>query len=84
LTLKDIQALLADDEAVVIVDLGQLPVSASQECIEPKQEATAASYQADLERERERAERLAELLRAKADTLAAPPRLKSCTAQVLT
>ena len=50
----------------------QLPVTASQECIEPKQEGTAASYQAALERERDRAERLmAELLRAKADTLAA-------------
>ena len=54
---------------------GQLTVTASQECIDPKQEATAASYQAALERECDRAERLkrlmAELLRAKADTLAA-------------
>src|SRR6516165_10576695 len=75
-----------DGKALVCIDLseinhnptptqspaGQLPVTASQECIEPKQEATAASYQAALERERDRAERLmAELLRAKADTLAA-------------
>jgi hypothetical protein len=51
---------------------GPLPATASQECIEPKQEGAAASYQAALERERERAERLmAELLRAKADILAA-------------
>jgi hypothetical protein len=79
-----------DGKALVYIDLseinhnptstqssaGQLPVSASQECIEPKQEATAASYQADLERERERAERLmAELLRAKADTLATRARV---------
>jgi hypothetical protein len=50
---------------------GQLPVTASQECTEPKQEGAAAGYQAALERERERAERLmAELLRAKADILA--------------
>jgi hypothetical protein len=75
-----------DGKALVCIDLseinhnptptqpsaGQLPVTASQECIEPKQEATAARYEAALERERERAERLmAELLRAKADTLAA-------------
>jgi hypothetical protein len=75
-----------DGKALVYIDLseinhnptptqsstGQLPVTASQECIEPKQEPTAARYQADLERERERAERLmSELLRAKADILAA-------------
>ena len=75
-----------DGKALVCIDLseinhnptptqpsvGQLPVTASQECIEPKQEGTSASYQAALERERDRAERLmAELLRAKADTLAA-------------
>jgi len=75
-----------DGKALVCIDLseinhnptptqspaGQLTVTASQECIDPKQEATAASYQAALERERDRAERLmAELLRAKADTLAA-------------
>jgi hypothetical protein len=40
--------------------------------IKPKLETAAASHQAELERERERAERLmAELLRAKADALAA-------------
>jgi hypothetical protein len=75
-----------DGKALVCIDLseinhnpmptqslaGHLPVTASQECIEPKQGGTAASYQATLERERDRAERLmAELLRAKADTLAA-------------
>ena len=75
-----------DGKALVSVDLseinhnptpiqslaGQLPVTASQECIEPKPEGAAASYQAALERERERAERLmAELLRAKADNLVA-------------
>jgi hypothetical protein len=51
---------------------GQLPVTASlKKRIEPRLEATAASHQAELERERERAERLmAELLRAKADALA--------------
>jgi hypothetical protein len=74
-----------DGKALVCIDLseinhnpaptqsttGQLPVTASGECIEPKQGASA-SYQAALERERERAERLmAELLRAKADILAA-------------
>jgi hypothetical protein len=78
--------MASDGKALVCIDLseinynptpsqspaGQLPVTASQECIEPKQEGAAASYQAVLERERERAERLmAELLRAKADTLAA-------------
>ena len=52
---------------------GQLPVSGSfKERIEPNLETSATSHQADLERERERAERLmAELLRAKADILAA-------------
>ena len=52
---------------------GQLPISSSlKEPIEPKLEASATSDQPDLERERERAERLmAELLRAKADLLAA-------------
>jgi hypothetical protein len=75
-----------DGKALVCIDLseinhnptpsqssaGQLPVTASQKCIKPRQEGTAASYQAALERERDRAERLmAELLRAKADTLAA-------------
>ena len=75
-----------DGKAVVSVDLseinhnlmpthssaGQLPVTASlKKRIEPRLEATAASHQAELERERERAERLmAELLRAKADALA--------------
>src|SRR5438876_9083068 len=75
-----------DGKALVYIDLseinhnptptsqssaGHLPVTASPECIEPKK-PTAARYQADLERERERAERLmAELLRAKADILAA-------------
>jgi hypothetical protein len=51
----------------------QLPITASlKKRIKPKLEATAASHQAELERERERAERLmAELLRAKADALAA-------------
>jgi hypothetical protein len=78
--------MASDGKALVCIDLseinhnptptqspaGQLPVTASQECIEPKQAGTAASYQAALERERDRAERLmAELLRAKADTLAA-------------
>jgi hypothetical protein len=43
--------------------------------IESNLEATAASHQAELERERERAERLmAELLRAKADALASRQR----------
>src|SRR5262245_22864088 len=72
-------------KALVSVDLGeinhnlmpthlsadQLPVAASlKKRIEPKLEATAA-HQAELERERERAERLmSELLRAKADALA--------------
>ena len=53
--------------------VGQLPNTGSfKECIEPKLESSATSLQADLERERERAERLmAELLRAKADILAA-------------
>src|SRR5262245_7015936 len=52
---------------------GQLPVTASlKKRIEPNLEATAAIHQAELERERERAERLmSELLRAKADALAA-------------
>src|SRR6266404_5352267 len=76
-----------DGRALVSVDLGeinhnlmpthssadQLPVTASlKKRIEPKLEATAAIRQADLERERERGERLmSELLRAKADALAA-------------
>ena len=75
-----------DGKALVCIDLseinhnpaptqspaGPLPETASQECIKPKQVGGAASYQAALERERERAERLmAELLRAKADILAA-------------
>jgi hypothetical protein len=76
-----------DGKALVSVDLGeinhnlmpthssadQLPVTASlKKRIEPKLEATAAIHQAELERERERAERLmSELLRAKADALAA-------------
>jgi hypothetical protein len=75
-----------DGKALVCIDLseinhnpmptqspaGQLPVAASQECKKPKQEGAVASYQAALERERERAERLmAELLRAKADNLVA-------------
>ena len=77
--------MASDGKALVCIDLseinhnptqspaGQLPAPASKECIEPKQqERTAGSYQAALERERDRAERLmAELLRAKADTLAA-------------
>jgi len=73
-----------DGKALVSVDLGeinhhlmpthssadQLPVTAKG--IEPRLEATAAIHQAELERERERAERLmSELLRAKADALAA-------------
>ena len=51
----------------------QLPVTASlKKRIEPKLDATPAIHQAELERERERAERLmSELLRAKADALAA-------------
>src|SRR5207245_9913150 len=50
----------------------QPPVTASlKQGIEPKLEATAATHQAELERERERAERLmSELLRAKVDALA--------------
>ena len=76
-----------DGKALVSVDLGeinqhlmpthssadQLPVTASlKKRIEPKLETATASHQAELERERERAERLiAELLRAKADALAA-------------
>ena len=75
-----------DGKALVSVDLGeinqhlmpthssdQLPVTASlKKGIEPKLEATAVIHQAELERERERAERLmSELLRAKADALAA-------------
>src|SRR5262249_39507240 len=76
-----------DGKALVSVDLGeinhnlmpthssagQLPVTASlKKRIEPNLEATAAIHQAELERERERAERLmSELLRAKADALAA-------------
>ena len=73
-----------DGKALVCIDLSEInhnptPTQSpadqrrvAQEYIEPKQEGTAASYQAALERERERAERLmAELLRAKADTLAA-------------
>src|SRR5262249_49164075 len=75
-----------DGKALVSVDLGeinrnlmpthssadQLPVTAFKKRIEPKLEATAAIYQAELGRERERAERLmSELLRAKADALAA-------------
>ena len=74
-----------DGKALVSVDLGeinhnlmpthssagQLPVTASlKKRIEPNLEATAAIHQAELERER--AERLmSELLRAKADALAA-------------
>src|SRR6266436_5952612 len=68
-----------DGKALVSVDLSEINhnlmpthVTASlKKRIEPKLEATAASHQAELERERERAERLmAELLRAKADALA--------------
>jgi hypothetical protein len=68
-----------DGKALVSVDLSEINhhlmpthVTASlKKRIEPKLEATAAGYQAELERERERAERLmAELLRAKADALA--------------
>src|ERR1700746_2182713 len=75
-----------DGKTIVSVDLGeinhnlipthssadQLPVTASlKKRIKPKLETGAASHQAELERERERAERLmAELLRAKADALA--------------
>jgi hypothetical protein len=74
-----------DGKAIVSVDLGeihrnlipthssadQLPVTASlKKRVKPKPETTPASHQAELERER--AERLmAELLRAKADALAA-------------
>ena len=64
--------MASDGKALVCIDLSeinhnptptqsptsQLPVTASQECIEPKQAGTAASYQAALERERDRAERL--------------------------
>jgi hypothetical protein len=76
-----------DGKALVSVDLGeinpnlmpthssadQLAAAASlKKRIEPKLEATAAIYQAELERERDRADRLmSELLRAKADALAA-------------
>ena len=76
-----------DGKAIVSVDLGeinhnlvpthssadQLPVTAFlKKRVKPNLETTPASHQAELERERERAERLmAELLRAKADALAA-------------
>jgi hypothetical protein len=77
-----------DGKALICIDLseinhnpaptqspaGPLPETVSQECIEPKQAGRRRQlcYQAALERERERAERLmAELLRAKADILAA-------------
>jgi hypothetical protein len=67
-----------DGKVVVSVDLSEInhnlmpTLTASlNKCIESKLEATAASHQAELERERERAERLmAELLRAKTDALA--------------
>jgi regulator of protease activity HflC (stomatin/prohibitin superfamily) len=68
-----------DGKALVSVDLSEINhplmpthVTASlKKRIESKLEATAAGHQAELERERERAERLmAELLRAKADALA--------------
>ena len=77
-----------DGKALVSVDLGeinhdlmmpthssadQLPVVPSlKKRIEPKLETAAAIHQTELERERERAERLmSELLRAKVDALAA-------------
>jgi hypothetical protein len=76
-----------DGKTIVTVDLGeinhnlipthlsadQLHLTASpKKRIKPKLETGAASHPAELERERERAERLmAELLRAKADALAA-------------
>jgi hypothetical protein len=73
-----------DGKSIVSVDLGeihrnlipthssadQLPVTPLKKRVKPKLETTPASHQAELERER--AERLmAELLRAKADALAA-------------
>ena len=76
-----------DGKTIVSVDLGeinhnlmpthssadQLAVTASlKKRVKPMLDTTAAIHQAELERERERAERLmSELLRAKADALAA-------------
>jgi regulator of protease activity HflC (stomatin/prohibitin superfamily) len=68
-----------DGKTVVSVDLSEINhnlmpthvTTSLNKYIESKLEGTAASHQAELERERERAERLmAELLRAKADALA--------------